>query len=830
MSLPSGTRFGPYVLAGRIGVGGMGEVYRAEDVRLGRDVAIKVLPGGFGEDRERQKRFEQEARILAALSHPNILAVYDVGTQEGSPYLVMELLEGETLRERLARGALPVQPAVELALQMARGLAAAHAKGLIHRDLKPGNLFITHEGHLKILDFGLAKQAVIPPGDWGRRPAEEAEALTLDGLAMGTVGYMSPEQVMGQPVDARSDLFALGVVLYEMVSGRRAFERTGAFESMEATLKEEPPELQAPAGPVSWALRRLVARCLEKDPARRFESAQHLARALQALLEAGVSGGGMGHPRLGGRNRRRAARRFGPLAAAILAALGFATALAWHPWRKGPVRPPSVVALPARVLGSPESAFLADAVPDTLSTLLAGVEGIEAKCPPSSIELEKVGGDTAKVAQAYGVDLLLVTTVTVQGDRLFLNAQLVEAFTHKVRWASQLEGTRGDYNNLVRQAAVGIARALRPPGAPSSVLPGPAFRSEIELALREGRYLERRYSATWKESDFELALAALQRAQSMDPTSATLAAELGALFGAKEVRALDPLSHQQAKAWADRALELDPQCGLAWTVLCWHEANKPGKADPDKLAEYALKAVALNPGDIRGHVSLGAVAPTMGMCQVIGLNLMEMDPLDYAGYELTAYALMDTGRAEEAALLLEKALRLQLPERRANNWGLSRALYMLGRNEEALKVYTPGWGWDGGLLGSLLSGDPAAARQRGLEVVARWRTKEANAWYWANRAYFVAPLLVRVGLREEALWLLQKAAETRGPMNLDRALLDPDLRQLRGDPRYHQAVAAYRENALRFLKHAEAAEAQGNLPGYLRPSVAELRDLVERPL
>jgi serine/threonine protein kinase len=214
MTLAPGIRLGPYEIAAPIGAGGMGEVWKAKDTRLGREVAIKVLPPGFADDAERLRRFELEAKALAALNHPNVLAIFDVGTHEGSPYLVMELLEGQTLRERLHGGALPVKRAMELALQIARGLAAAHEKGLVHRDLKPANLFISRDGHLKILDFGLAKQADWLRGPQSEMPTQEARGLTSEGLVLGTVGYMSPEQVAGKPADARSDLFAFGLVLY----------------------------------------------------------------------------------------------------------------------------------------------------------------------------------------------------------------------------------------------------------------------------------------------------------------------------------------------------------------------------------------------------------------------------------------------------------------------------------------------------------------------------------------------------------------------------------------------------------------------------------------
>ena len=240
MVLTSGTKLGPYEVSGAIGAGGMGEVYRARDPRLHREVAVKILSASLSSDRERLHRFEQEARAAAALNHPNILAVYDIGTQDGSPYIVSELLEGESLRERLRSGPLSLRKAIDYALQIARGLAAAHDKGIVHRDLKPENIFITRDGRVKLLDFGLAKLTQAAPtfGD------SETRTIQSDaGTVVGTVGYMSPEQVRGNPADARSDLFAFGVVLYEMISGKRAFHGETAADTMSAILHGEPPEL-----------------------------------------------------------------------------------------------------------------------------------------------------------------------------------------------------------------------------------------------------------------------------------------------------------------------------------------------------------------------------------------------------------------------------------------------------------------------------------------------------------------------------------------------------------------------------------------------------------
>jgi serine/threonine protein kinase len=243
MTLATGSKLGPYEILGQIGAGGMGEVYRAKDPRLGRDVAIKVLPTSFSADADRLRRFEQEAKAAGLLNHPNITIVYDIGSADGAPYVVQELLEGETLRAELASGRFAPRRAIDYAMQIAHGLAAAHDKGIVHRDLKPENVFVTAGGRVKILDFGLAKLTQTESGSGPQTNLPTATAGTEPGVVMGTLGYMSPEQIKGKPADARSDIFAFGAILYEMLSGRRAFHADSAGETMAAILKEEPPDL-----------------------------------------------------------------------------------------------------------------------------------------------------------------------------------------------------------------------------------------------------------------------------------------------------------------------------------------------------------------------------------------------------------------------------------------------------------------------------------------------------------------------------------------------------------------------------------------------------------
>jgi len=333
MTVSAGSRIGPYEVVARLGAGGMGEVWRARDTAIQRDVAIKLLLEEVVEDPDRLARFEQEARAAGALNHPNILTVFELGRHEGHPFLVTELLEGESLRDRLgdvsdggtAGCALPIRKALEIGAQIATGLAAAHEKGIVHRDLKPENLFLTRDGRVKILDFGLAKLAAAP-GSEGLSNAPTAFQQTSPGAILGTVGYMAPEQVRGRGADPRADVFALGAVLYEMLSGRRAFAGSSPADTMSAILREDPPDLSDAQLNVPPTVERIVRRCLEKEPGQRFQSARDLAFALEAAAGGSTaSGAGVG-PAASGR-RRRAPRVAVPAligAAALLAlAAGF---------------------------------------------------------------------------------------------------------------------------------------------------------------------------------------------------------------------------------------------------------------------------------------------------------------------------------------------------------------------------------------------------------------------------------------------------------------------------------------------------------------------------
>jgi Tol biopolymer transport system component len=327
MALVTGSRLGPYEISAAIGAGGMGEVYRARDTQLGRDVAIKVLPSFLSDDPDRLRRFEQEARAAAALNHPNILVVFQLGTHEGVRYLVSELLEGSTLREPLQRGALSIRKAIDYGVQIARGLAAAHEKGIVHRDLKPENVFVTKDGRVKILDFGLAR--LLPQRGEVEVNAPTISDITDPGTVMGTVGYMSPEQVRGKPADHRADIFAFGAMLYEMLTGKRSFQKPTSAETMTAILNEEPPGVSQLAPLAPPAMQRVVHRCLEKSPEQRFQSASDLAFALEALSDSSSVTAAVASP-----DRERRSRLVATVVGITVVALLAAAALMLYRARK----------------------------------------------------------------------------------------------------------------------------------------------------------------------------------------------------------------------------------------------------------------------------------------------------------------------------------------------------------------------------------------------------------------------------------------------------------------------------------------------------------------
>ncbi|HEY3124471.1 MAG TPA: serine/threonine-protein kinase [Thermoanaerobaculia bacterium] len=462
MTLSAGTRLGAYEILAPLGAGGMGEVYRARDMKLDRDVAVKVLPQSVAADPDTLARFEREAKAVAALSHPNILAIHDFGTQDGIAYAVMELLEGETLREKLEAGPISRKQAVGYALQIARGLSAAHEKGVVHRDLKPENLFVTKSGHLKILDFGLAKR-VEPVASGEETSMPTVSGHTEPGTVMGTMGYMSPEQVRGLPVDHRSDIFSFGAILYELLTGKKAFKKETAGDTMAAILKEEPPELSASGRNISLALDHIVRHCLEKDRDNRFQTAKDVASALSEASPPTVTSGAQLAAPKSGESRVL-------VAAAVLVVLAVAGVLILRRSHKGAGEAEvvkRVAVLPFENVGAPEDDYFADGVADEIRGKLTSLPGVEVIARGSSTPYRKTTKTPRQIADELDVRYLLTATVRWQkatgASRVHVTPELVEvrkSGAPSSKWQQPFDAALTDVFQVQSDIASRVAQGL----------------------------------------------------------------------------------------------------------------------------------------------------------------------------------------------------------------------------------------------------------------------------------------------------------------------------------------------------------------------------------
>lgn len=653
-----GCRIAHFEVLRLLGVGGMGEVYRARDTRLDREVAIKVLPAEFASDPGRLRRFEQEARAVAALNHPNILALYDVGTNDGAPYIVTELLDGENLQDRLHAGALPIRRAVDLGIQIAQGLAAAHEKGIVHRDLKPGNVFVTLDGHVKILDFGLAKLAAT------RSAREVAQTNTVveateAGTTVGTIGYMSPEQVRGAAVDQRSDIFSLGCVLYEMLTRRRAFAGGTRADTMSAILHDEPPAITSSGREIPPVLAGIVARCLEKAPNDRFSSAHDLALALQAeSREVNASTFAPGAPR-----RRRRLWTGLTAFAAFAVAVGGAYVLvlrgrAAAPGAPGPIR--SIAVLPlANLSGDPAQEYFSDGMTEELTATLSRISALKVISRTSASQFKGTKKPLREIAAALGVDGVIEGSVLRVGERVRITAQLISAATDAHLWAESYERDLKDVlslQNEVARAIAGEVRASLTPHEQSRLAGGRTVNPEAYRRCLEGRHL------LWKvPTDQSLGQAAerFQQAVDLDPSYAPAYLGLALCYnrGGYSGNKASYESFPRARAAAQRALELDPGLAEAHAVL----GQVMFQADWDwSGAERELtQAIALDPNNADVHEGYGIYLESISRSDAAVeeyRRALELDPLTLQRTTNLGFALYYARRHDESIAQLREAL------------------------------------------------------------------------------------------------------------------------------------------------------------------------------
>ncbi len=651
MALPAGIRLGPYEILAPLGAGGMGEVYRARDSRLGRDVALKILPEDRASDPDRLRRFETEARTVASLDHPHILALHDVGTHDGVPYAVTELLEGRTLRNVLERGPLPARKVVDYGVQICRGLAAAHERGVVHRDLKPENLFVTKDGQIKILDFGLAK--LTRPVETGDTSDSQNTTATEPGLVMGTAGYMSPEQARGRPADARSDLFSLGAILYEMLSGRRAFSGDTPADSLSAVLNRDPPEIQGAAGTVPPDLERIVRRCLEKSPEERIQSARDLAFDLEALSPAG------GAPPRGRRELW-----------AVAVALAVLAAVAGYQWLRprgepqaavseAPTEQKRLVVLPFENLGAPEDAYFAAGITDEITSRLAQVSGLGVISRTSAVQYDRTGKTTKEIGEDLDVGFVLEGTVRWdrRGDgpgRVRITPQLIRVSDDTHLWADSYDRVLEDVFASQSEIAGAVVEELGItliPEEQQALAARPTESLEAYQAYLRG--LEHLNDPDATRESLSLAVQSFERAVELDPSFVAAHASLARahLYLSQYDRTPERLS--MAREAVDRALALEPESPDAHLALGQYDLAADG--DRERALEEFLFVSRRRPNDSVAATAIG--------------NLQ-----------------MSRGQFDEGIAHLERAFALD-PRRADLASRLGGTLRLLGRYAEANRYY-----------------------------------------------------------------------------------------------------------------------------------------------
>lgn len=775
LGLGKGDRVGEYEIQSLLGAGGMGEVYRARDLRLRRDVAIKVLPAFVSFDPERLRRFEQEAMAAAALNHPNILAVYQMGTYEGALYLVSELLEGETLREQIRRGRIAVGKAIDYAVQMARGVAAAHEKGIVHRDLKPENLFVTKDGTVKILDFGLAKLSQPQPGS--ANSALTAVEQTEPGKVMGTAGYMSPEQVRGQAADRRADIFAFGAVLYEMLTGERAFQKPTSPETMSAILNDEPSAISQFVPNFPAALQRVVRRCLEKNLERRFQSAADLAFALEALSDSGsYSSTDVSRARL---HRDRAF--WGVVATAASVALVFAGVvfLAWHSRTSDATPIHSIAVLPFSNAGKdPEMDYLGEGISEEITNSLSRLPNLQVMARSTVSRYKSRQDDPQGVGHDLHVDAVLTGRVLEHGSELDVETELVNVATGAQLWGERYTRNAGDVALLQSSLLSDVAAQLRPQlaGVQRERLAKVGTQnSEAYQLYLKGRYHYDRYT----KEDFKAAVGFFERAVTLDPNYAAAYAWLAMTYAMQGYRGYVPSREvfNQSRKAARRALELDSEIpeshislALVDSLIFWDFAEAKASLE---------KALALDPNSALAHdvscvfaYEMGKISEGIAECR----KAVELDPLSpLFNYDLAnAYYL-----ARQYDQSLQQARRtLEIDPR------YSEAIKTIGYVYELTGNYKGAieqWIKNEQVLGN----ERRAKELRAVFEKAGYRgylRKDANDKEAEGDYYDAACDYALLGAKDAALRAVERAVAAG--QQVDYIKLDPDLDDVRSDPRY----------------------------------------------
>jgi serine/threonine protein kinase/tetratricopeptide (TPR) repeat protein len=768
----------------------MGEVYRARDTRLERDVALKILPASFASDPDRLRRLEREARAAGQINHPNVVAVYDVADVNGATGIVSELLEGETLGQRLARGRIPTAAAVRYAVHIAEGLAAAHRRGVIHRDLKPDNIFVTTDGdRAKILDFGLAQSVAPVDADGPTMPHP-----TLPGMVVGTVPYMSPEQVRGGAVDQRSDIFSFGVVLFEILSGRRAFQRATAADTMSAILNEEPPELPGEQP----GLLAIMRRCVAKNPDARYQSARDLAFHLEQISAFTGPAAVETHAR---------ARKWPYAAAVILAAL-LVTASVWQLSNRrlsssGVPRTNSIAVVPfVNVSRAADGEYFSDGMTEELITALSRVEGLRVVARSSSFAFKGKEGDAREIARRLGVDHLLEGSVRQTGKRLRISAQLIDGSNGYQLWSETYDREILDVFLIQEEISREIAARLvsASPAVPRVERVSAEQFAAYDLYLK-GNFLSNQALGTGSEPLLERAVGLYEQAIARNPRFAAAYSGLANAYTHFEAVGGSNLEerHRKAAVAARKAIQLDPNLAEAHIALgdvLFHENDVAGGE-----REFR-RAIELDPNLPEAHYYYGyLLLRECRLDEAIAQNrlALKLSPLEpYAASHL-GEALIYSRKYDEAIPVLESAMKLE-PQSPALLHLLAVAHSMHGEHEKALAEYSR--------LAAMSPPHPMQRMVHGWMFARAGRRKEASEILNEVMGYppeerikashAFGGTYIMLGDNESALAWLKKGVDARTVSWFD-VNASPWFDALRPDPRYAALIdeAAAKEKRAR---------------------------------